>query len=57
MGEMADFFQSGWMSLEHESKLLQNAGFIIATVLDNPDGVTIITGGRNKIYGGFVYAN
>lgn len=31
------------LTLEHESKLLQDAGFIIAKVLDNPDGVTIIT--------------
>jgi len=31
------------LTLEHESKLLQDAGFIIAKVLDNPDEVTIIT--------------
>ncbi len=34
------------LTLEHESKLLQDAGFIIAKVLDNPDGVTIITAGK-----------
>lgn len=31
------------LTLEHESKLLQDAGFIIEKVLDDPDGVTIIT--------------
>lgn len=31
------------LTLEHESKLLQDAGFIIAKVLNDPDGVTIIT--------------
>ncbi len=31
------------LTLEHESKLLQDAGFIIAKVLDDPDGVTILT--------------
>jgi len=30
------------LTLEHESRLLQDAGFIIAKVLDNPDGATII---------------
>jgi len=34
------------LTLEHESKLLQDAGFIIAKILDNPDGVTIITAGK-----------
>lgn len=34
------------LTLEHESKLLQDAGFIIAKVLDNPDGVTIIIAGK-----------
>ncbi len=34
------------LTLEHESKLLQDAGFIIAKVLENPDGVTIITAGK-----------
>jgi len=31
------------LTLEHESRLLQDTGFIIAKVLDNPDGVTIMT--------------
>ncbi len=30
------------LTLEHESSLLQDAGFTIAKVLDNPDGVTIM---------------
>ena len=30
------------LTLEHERELLQNAGFAIEKVLDNPDGVTII---------------
>ena len=31
------------LTLEHESKLLQNVGFAIEKVMDNPDGATIIT--------------
>ncbi len=31
------------LTLEHEGKLLQDAGFIIEKVLDNPDNATIIT--------------
>lgn len=31
------------LTLEHERKLLRNAGFVIEKVLDNPDGATIIT--------------
>lgn len=31
------------LTLEHESRLLQNAGFIIEKISDNPDEVTIIT--------------
>ena len=30
------------LTLEHERELLQNAGFAIEKVLDNPYGVTII---------------
>lgn len=30
------------LTLEHEMKLLQNAGFVIEKVSDNPDGATII---------------
>lgn len=30
------------LTLEHEKKLLQNAGFVPEKVLDNPDGATII---------------
>lgn len=30
------------LTLEHESKLLQDAGFIIEKVMDNPDNATII---------------
>jgi len=31
------------LTLEHEKKLLQNAGFVIENVLENPDNATIIT--------------
>ena len=31
------------LTLEHEEELLQNAGFVIEKVLDNPDNATIIT--------------
>lgn len=31
------------LTFEHESKLLQDAGFIIEQVLKNPDNATIIT--------------
>ena len=34
------------LTLEHESKLLQNAGFKIEKVFDNPDGATIIIAGK-----------
>jgi len=34
------------LTLEHESKLLQDAGFTIEKVLDIPDEVTIITAGK-----------
>lgn len=30
------------LTLEHERELLQNAGFAIEIVLDNPDGATMI---------------
>lgn len=30
------------LTLEHEKKLLQSAGFVIGKTLDNPDGATII---------------
>lgn len=30
------------LTLEHEKKLLQNSGFVIEKVMDNPDGATII---------------
>ena len=30
------------LTLEHESELLKNAGFIIEKVLDEPDGATVI---------------
>ncbi len=30
------------LTLEHERELLQNAGFAIEKVLDNPDGATMI---------------
>ena len=35
------------LTLEHESGLLQNAGFIIEKVLDGSDGATIITARKN----------
>ncbi len=31
------------LTLEHERELLQDAGFVIEKVLDNPDGATILT--------------
>lgn len=34
------------LTLEHEREVLQNAGFVIEKVLDNPDGVTIIVAGK-----------
>ncbi len=34
------------LTLEHESKLLQDAGFTIEKVLDNPDNATIIIAGK-----------
>ncbi len=34
------------LTLEHESKLLQDAGFIIQKALDNPDNATIIIAGK-----------
>lgn len=34
------------LTLEHESKLLQDAGFTIQKVLDNPDNATIIIAGK-----------
>ncbi len=36
------------LTLEHESKLLQEAGFAIAKVLDDPDGATIIIAGKGN---------
>lgn len=30
------------LTLEHEKELLQNAGFVVEKVLDNPDGATIM---------------
>jgi len=30
------------LTLAHECELLQNAGFVLGEVLDNPDGATII---------------
>lgn len=36
------------LTLEHESELLQNAGFIIEKVSDNPDGATIIIAGKRN---------
>ncbi len=34
------------LTLEHESKLLQNTGFIIEKVFEEPDGATIIIAGK-----------
>ncbi len=34
------------LTLEHESSLLRDAGFIIEKVMDNPDGATIFTAGK-----------
>ncbi len=34
------------LTLEHERELLQNAGFVIEKVMDNPDGVTILIAGK-----------
>ena len=36
------------LTLEHESKLLQEAGFIIEKVLHNPDNATIITARKGE---------
>lgn len=36
------------LTLEHERELLQNAGFAIEKVLDNPDGATIIAAGKGE---------
>jgi len=32
--------------LKHERELLQNAGFVLEKVMDNPDGATIIAAGK-----------
>ena len=37
------------LTLEHESKLLQEAGFIIEKVLHNPDNATIITARKGEL--------
>ena len=34
------------LTLEHEMELLQNVGFVLEKVLDNPDGATIIVAGK-----------
>ncbi len=34
------------LTLEHERELLQNAGFVIEKVLDDPDGATSIAAGK-----------
>lgn len=34
------------LTIEHESELLQKAGFVIQKVLDEPDGVTIISASK-----------
>lgn len=34
------------LTLEHEKELLQNVGFVIEKILDNPDGATIIIAGK-----------
>lgn len=34
------------LTLEHERELLQNVGFVLEKVLDNPDGATIIVAGK-----------
>ncbi len=36
------------LTLEHESRLLQNAGFAIEKVLNNPDNATIIIAGKTN---------
>ena len=35
------------LTLEHETELIQDAGFVIEKVLDNPDGATLIAAGKN----------
>ena len=34
------------LTLEHETELIQDAGFVIEKVLDNPDGATLIAAGK-----------
>lgn len=34
------------LTLEHERELLQNVGFVIEKVMDNPDGATILIAGK-----------
>lgn len=34
------------LTLKHERELLQNAGFVLEKVMDNPDGATIIAAGK-----------
>ena len=34
------------LTLEHEKELLQNVGFVLGKILDNPDGATIIVAGK-----------
>lgn len=36
------------LTLEHENRLLQNAGFILEKVSDDPDGATIITAKKGE---------
>ncbi len=36
------------LTLEHEKELLQNAGFSIEKVFDNPDGATIMAAGKGR---------
>ncbi len=39
------------LTLEHEKELLEDAGFVIEKVLDNPDNATIITARKNWTFG------
>lgn len=36
------------LTLEHESRILQEVGFVMEKVLDDPDGVTIIAAGKRN---------
>lgn len=36
------------LTLEHETEILKNSGFVIKKISDNPDGATIVMAGKGK---------